>query len=78
MASANFRPLLEPLLFDIVKWTNESLMPLCRTGRKRSDEKRTDLFEWNGVLGDLLARVVTFVPLDVARNRLKAKEQRLN
>lgn len=70
MASATFRPLLEPLLFDIVKWTSESLMPPWRTDRKRSGEKRTDLFEWNRTLGDLLARVVSFVPLDVARNRL--------
>jgi hypothetical protein len=37
---------------------------------KRSDRKRTDLFEWNRTLGDLLARVVPFVSLDVSRNTL--------
>jgi hypothetical protein len=63
------RPLLEPLLFDFVKWTAESLMPSWQT-KKRSDKKRTDLFEWNWSLGDLLARAAPFVPLNVARNEL--------
>ncbi len=44
-------------------------MPSWQTD-KRSDKKRTDLFEWNTALGDLLARVVPFVSLDVARNTL--------
>jgi hypothetical protein len=69
MASGTFRPLLERLLFDLVKWTTESLMPSWRT-KKRSDDKRTDLFEWDRSLGDLLARIVPFVALDVARNAL--------
>jgi hypothetical protein len=63
MASDSVRPLLEPLLLDLVNWMTESLM-------KRSDKKRTDLLEWNGTLGDLLARVVPFVSLDMARNTL--------
>ena len=67
MASDTFRPLLEPLLVDLVKWTAESIMPSWRT-KKRSDKKRTDLFEWNRSLGDLLARVAPFIALDVARN----------
>jgi hypothetical protein len=69
MASGTLRPLLEPLLFDFVKWTAESLMPSWQT-KKRSDKKRTDLFEWNWSLGDLLARAAPFVPLNVARNEL--------
>ena len=69
MASDIFRPLLEPLLLDLIKWTTESLMPSWRT-KKHSDKKRTDLFEWNRSLGDLLARVAPFVALDVARNEL--------
>lgn len=69
MASKTFRPLLEPLLFDLVRWTAESLMPSWQT-KKRSDKKRTDLFEWNRSFGDLLARVAPFVPLDAARNEL--------
>jgi hypothetical protein len=67
MASNTFRPLLEPLFFDLVKWTTESLMPSWRT-KKRSDKKRTDLFEWNRSLGDLLARMVPFVEIGVARS----------
>jgi hypothetical protein len=69
MAFDTFRPLLEPLLLDLVNWTAESLMPSWQT-KKRSDKKRTDLFEWNRSLGDLLARVVPFVALDVARTTL--------
>jgi hypothetical protein len=69
MASDAYRPLLEPLLLDLVIWTTESLMPPWQT-KKHSDKKRTDLFEWNSTLGDLLARVVPFVSLDVARNTL--------
>jgi hypothetical protein len=69
MASDAYRPLLEPLLLDLVNWTIDSLMPSWQT-EKRPDKKRTDLFEWNRTLGDLLARVVPFVPLDVARNTL--------
>jgi hypothetical protein len=69
MASDTYRPLLEPLLFDLVNWTTESLMPSWQT-EKHSDRERTHLFEWNKVLGDLLARVVPFVSLEVARNTL--------
>ena len=69
MTSEVYRPLLEPLLFDLVNWTAESLMPSWRT-EKHSDNKRTDLFEWDRTLGDLLARVVPFVSLAVARDTL--------
>lgn len=69
MASDTIRPLLEPLLLDLVNWTIESLMPSWQT-KKRSDKKRTDLLEWNRSLGDLLARVAPFVALDVVRNML--------
>ena len=69
MASDAVRPLLEPLLFDLVKWTAESLMPSWRA-KKRSDKKRTDLFQWNRSLGDILARTAPFVALEVARDAL--------
>jgi hypothetical protein len=69
MASDAYCPLLEPLLFDLVNWTTESLMRSWRT-EKRPDKKRTDLLEWNGTLGDPLARVVPFVSLEVVRNTL--------
>jgi len=59
----------ESLLLDLVNWTAESLMPSWQT-EKHSDKKRTDLFEWNRKLGDLLARVIPFVSLEMARNTL--------
>jgi hypothetical protein len=69
MASDTYRPLLVPSLLDLVNWTTESLMPSWQK-EKRSDSKRTDLFEWNRGLGYLLAKVAPFVPLDVMRNEL--------
>ncbi len=69
MASDAYRPMFEPLLLDLVNWTAESLMPSWQT-KKTSDKKRSDLFEWNRKLGDLLARVIPFVSLDMARNTL--------
>jgi hypothetical protein len=69
MASSTYRPLLEPLR-GLVDWTAESLMPSWKA-KKSSDSKRTDLFEWNRTLGDLLARVMPFVSLEVARDILK-------
>jgi hypothetical protein len=67
MTSDTVRPLLEPLLLDLAKWTSESNMPSWQTKKRRAD-KRTDLFEWNRSLGDLLARVAPFVSLDAARS----------
>ncbi len=69
MESDAYHPLSEPLLVDLVNWTIESLMPSWQ-GKKHSDRRRTDLFEWNRTLGDLLARAVPFVSLDFARNTL--------
>jgi hypothetical protein len=69
MASDAYRPLLEPLLIDFVNWTIESLMPSWQT-KKHPNEKRTDLFEWNRTLGDILSRIVPFISLDMARNTL--------
>jgi hypothetical protein len=67
MVSDIVRPLLEPLLLDLVKWTSDSIMPPWQT-KRHSDKKRTDLFEWNRSLGDILARVAPFVSLDAARS----------
>jgi hypothetical protein len=44
-------------------------MPSWRT-EKDSDKRRTELFEWDRSLGDLLSRVIPFVSLDTARNTL--------
>ena len=35
---------------------------------RRRENRRTDLLEWNRTLADLIARVIPFVSLDVARN----------
>lgn len=69
MASNVYRPLLEPLLRDLVTWTTESIMPPWRT-EKDPDKRRTELFEWYRTFGDLLSRVIPFVSLDTARNTL--------
>jgi hypothetical protein len=67
MASSALRPLLEPFIFELIKWTGESIMPSRRTD-KRSRDRRTDLFEWSRTFGGLLARVTPFVALDIVRN----------
>ena len=62
------------MLFDLVAWTKESLLPSWRDKKKRnrSDDRRSDLHEWNAAFGDILARTAPFVTLDVARNSLLA------
>jgi hypothetical protein len=74
MASDAYRPHTEAMLFDLVAWTKESLLPSWRDKKKRnrSDDRRSDLHEWNSAFGDILARTVPFVTLDVARNSLLA------
>jgi hypothetical protein len=69
MASDAYRPQLEPLIVGLVGWTAESIMPSWRK-EKDWNKKRSDLFEWNMSLGEILSRVVPFVPLDMARNIL--------
>src|SRR5260370_38247340 len=66
MASSTYRPLLEPLVRGLADWTAESLMPSWKA-KKSSDSKRTDLFEWNRTLVDLLARAMPFVSLEGSR-----------
>jgi hypothetical protein len=69
MASDTYRPLFEPFLSDLIHWTTESLMPSWQTeDERRRDNRHTDLLEWNRTFGDLMARAVPFVSLDVARN----------
>ena len=69
MASDAHRPQLEPLIVGLVSWTTESIMPSWQK-KKDWDKKRSDLFEWNRSLGDILSRVIPFVPLEMARNTL--------
>jgi hypothetical protein len=69
MVSQTCRPLFEPFLQDLVKWTAESIMPSWQTeDDMRRDNRRTDLLEWNRAFADLMARAVPHVSLQVARN----------
>jgi hypothetical protein len=74
MSSDAYRPHTEAMLFDLIAWSKESLLPSWRDKKKRShsDDSRSDLHEWNAAFGDILARVAPFVALDVARNSLLA------
>ena len=48
-------------LKKLCRWTAERLMPSWKTGRRRkSDQSRPHLSEWNHVLGDVLARAAPF------------------
>ena len=73
LASDVYRPHMEAMLFDLVAWTKESLVPSWRNKKKtRPDDRRSDLHEWSAEFGDVLARAAPFVTLDVARNSLVA------
>ncbi|MDU8357644.1 AAA family ATPase [Pseudomonas syringae group sp. J309-1] len=69
MTSSVYRPLLEPLIFELVTWTSERITPPWQTDHRRRD-RDSDLFEWNRALGDLLARTAPFFALDQARDKL--------
>jgi hypothetical protein len=62
------------MLFQLVAWTKESLVPSWREKKKKRghDDRRSDLHEWSAEFGDVLARAAPFVTLDVARNSLVA------
>ncbi|MGC1562157.1 MAG: hypothetical protein WA820_20225 [Bradyrhizobium sp.] len=74
MAPDAYRAHTEAMLFDLVAWTNEGLLPSWRDSKNkgRSDDGRSDLLEWSAEVGDVLARVAPFVTLDAARNSLLA------
>jgi hypothetical protein len=74
LASEAHRPHMEAMLFELVAWTKESLLPSWRDKKKKSrqDDRRSDLHEWSAEFGDVLARAVPVVTLDVARNSLVA------
>ncbi|MCS4251015.1 NACHT domain-containing NTPase [Pseudomonas sp. BIGb0164] len=69
MVSDVYRPLLVPLILDLVNWTSEKINPVWRAAKRGSDGD-ADLFEWNRVFGDILARSAPFFALDQARNEL--------
>ncbi len=59
--SETYRPMFAKTLKELCAWTAERLMPSWQTGRRRrSDRTGTHLIEWNGVLGDVLARAAPF------------------
>jgi hypothetical protein len=74
LASDAHRLHMEAMLFQLVAWTKESLVPSWRDKKKknRHDDRRSDLHEWSAEFGDVLARAAPFVTLDVARNPLVA------
>jgi hypothetical protein len=57
--SSIYRPMLQAALTRFVNWTAERLMPSWRDRKTRRDPQ-TSLYEWNTVLGDLLARAAPF------------------
>ncbi|MBQ0832937.1 ATP-binding protein [Marinobacter sp.] len=55
--SDGHRELIKTTLRQLVTWTGERLMPSWREGGGRSD-RQPDMYEWNSVLGRLLARAM--------------------
>jgi hypothetical protein len=59
--SATYRPMFAKTLKEFCTWTAERLMPLWQAGRRRrSNRTGSNLFQWNRVLGDVLARAAPF------------------
>ena len=69
------KPLAEQFLKQLVTWTAERLMPSWydkKKGRTDLENHRTNLIEWNHVLGDLLARAVPFFDIEIVRKTFLA------
>jgi hypothetical protein len=64
--SNTYRPLLQATLSQLVHWTAERLMPSWHDRTTRRD-RQTELHQWNGVLGDLLARAAPFFDVEWVR-----------
>jgi hypothetical protein len=69
MANDTCRPLLEPLIKSLVKWTVDVHVPPWHTPG-RSNSGRSSMFEWNRNLADVLARVAPLFPVNTARDEL--------
>jgi hypothetical protein len=69
--STTYRPLWQAALSKLVAWTAERLMPSWQDRTTRRD-RPTELFEWNGALGDLTARSAPFFELQWVRQHLLA------
>jgi hypothetical protein len=72
--SSPYRPMVLAFLKDWVSWAAQRLMPswLVGTHRRRSDRGGRSLFEWNRVLGDLLARAAPYFDTEQVRKELLA------
>ncbi|WP_199773629.1 hypothetical protein [Rhizobium sp. NXC24] len=62
-----YRPRIQSLLLDVVRWTAERLMPSW-DDRKTRQGKDTTLFEWDRTLGTMLARALPFFDLQWVRD----------
>jgi len=62
-----YRPKVQPLLVDLVRWTAERLMPPWHDGKTRRD-RETNLLEWDQTLGTILARALPFFDLQWVRD----------
>ena len=69
--SSIYRPLLQATLSQLVTWTSERLRPSWWDGKTRRDSQ-TNQFEWNGKLGDLLARAAPFFEVQLVREQFLA------
>jgi hypothetical protein len=67
--SDTYRPRIQALLVDLVKWTSERLMPPWHDSNSRLD-RQTHLYEWDRALGSMLARAAPFFELDWVRENL--------
>ena len=72
--SAVYKPMFEIALKQLVAWTAERLMPSWRREERQgvSDHSVLELIEWNGVLGDLLARAAPFFDTEFVRKEFLA------
>ena len=69
MESDVHRPLFEAFLLELVQWTIDIIIPPAGEYMSRYYNAGS-LYEWNRVLGDLLARSVPFVSIDFMRSKL--------
>jgi hypothetical protein len=72
--SSIYKPMVARTLKELVAWTAERLMPswLQAKRKRRSDIGGSSLIEWNGVLGDLLARAAPFFETEFVRKNFLA------
>ena len=69
MANDTCRPLLEPLIKSLVKWTVDVHLPPWRT-QGHSDSGRSSMSEWNRSLAGVLARVAPLFSANTACDEL--------